>query len=182
MTDPENFPPFAIAFYKCVIDEHLDLAVKAFARFREIADEGEDAARASVYLNSALSNCASIARYFDPPRKHPFTPARSKLLREIYEIDENSALLNRDLRNFVEHLDERIDVWLESNPVGPIIPSTVFAHHSVVDDGFGHVFRVIDYENDIYVGLGNKFEYGGIARETVRLYLHDEREASEVAE
>lgn len=182
MTDPNDFPPFAIAFYETVIDEHLELAVTAFSMFREIADEGQDATKASICLNSALSNCASIARYFDPSRKHAFTPVRSKLLREIYKIDETSVLLDRNLRNFVEHLDERIDVWLESDPVGPIIPSTIFAHHSIVDEGFGHVFRVIDYENDIYVGLGSKFEYGGIARETVRLYLRDEEEEPEAQE
>lgn len=177
MTEAANFPPYAISFYETVIDEHLHLAVMAFAMFREIADQGEDAVKASIYLNSALSNCAAIARYFDPSRKYAFTEVRTHYLRQAYGIDEKSVILDRNLRNFIEHLDERIDIWLESDPAGPIIPSTIFASNSIVDDGFGHVFRVIDAENDIYVGLGMKYEYGQLAREAVRLYLRDEQEA-----
>lgn len=174
MRTPEDFPPYAIAFYQTVIDEHLHLAVKSFATFHEIADDGTDAAAASIHLNSALSNCASIARYFDPVKRSLFTDERTKRLREAYDIADDSALLNRQLRNFIEHLDERIDRWLELDPVGPIVPSTIFAHHSIIDDGIGHAFRVIDHENDVYVGLGTKFDYGGIAREAVRLYLREE--------
>src|SRR5271170_6772757 len=64
---------------------------------------------------------AGIARVFDP---HPQGTeefksrcrARDKELRDEFGIQPDSPLLLRDVRDAFEHLDERIDEWVDRNP------------------------------------------------------------------
>lgn len=89
----------------------------------------------------------------------------------MYDIASNSPLNNRDLRNRLEHLDEKIDEWLSFDPVGPIIPGPIFAQHTVVDEGIGHAFKVIDRENNVYIVMGQKFEFASLSRAAAKVLM-----------
>lgn len=177
---PEDLlPPYANEFYRVALEGAMRSAASSFLAYGELIDdqgtEAETAAEAARILHDALTHSAAVSRFFWPSRKSdPLTAYRGEKLRTIYDVDETSALFNRDLRNELEHFDEKLDDWLKKMPVGPIIASPVFADHTIVDDGFGHAFKIVDPENDIFVILGRKYEFGSISREIARLLLGSE--------
>ena len=164
-----DFPAYCLAFYEVSVEEEARLAVNSFMAFGEcISAQAPDGVAAS-FLHEALMHCAAISRYFWPSRTASFSKQRGALLRKRYNMSDASPLANRALRNALEHFDERLDEWILGNPVGPILASPVLADHCIGDDGFGHIFKLIDPENDIFVVLGKKFEFGPLGREVSRI-------------
>lgn len=179
--DPESvIPPYAFELYCVAIDDAARSAVSAFMAYGEVLDGSRNEAEVARYLQDALSHCSAISRFFWPPRNAgPVAAYRGVELRRIYDVGDQSPLHNRDLRNALEHFDERIDAWFMSGPVGPVVASPVIDNHSIVDDGFGHAFKVVDPDNNIIVILGNKFEFGSICREVARLLTDEKNEDQE---
>lgn len=64
-----------------------------------------------MHLQSFLISAATISRMLWVSGKGSPLPERPRRLRQILEVDNNSVLRNRDLRNFFEHYDERLDHW-----------------------------------------------------------------------
>lgn len=92
-----------------------------------LADGGEDLPLADIDMRSALNELqnivlqgAAISRYFWPARKGH--EQRAEQLRTAFGIDENSPLFSRDLRNDIEHLDEKLDRYLAGGITGHIMP------------------------------------------------------------
>jgi hypothetical protein len=168
-------PPYAFEFYRVAVDDAVRSAVSSFLAYGEVIQNDGSEAEAARLLHDALTHSAAVSRFFWPPKIAGALAAfRGEQLRKIYDVDETSALFNRDLRNELEHFDEKLDNWLREIPVGPIIASPVFADHSIVDEGFGHAFKVVDFNNDVFVILGRKYEFGSICREVVRLLSDDD--------
>ena len=168
-------PPYALAFYRVAVDDAARSAVSSFLAYGEVIEADGSGAEASRLLHDALTHSAAVSRFFWPSKQAGTLAAfRGEQLRKIYNIDETSALFNRDLRNELEHFDEKLDNWLREMPVGPIIASPVFGDHAIVDEGFGHAFKIVDYKNDVFVILGRKYEFGRICREIVRLISDEE--------
>ena len=174
--DPEAvLPPYVFDLYRVAVNEALQSAATSFLAYGEVIECGGSDAEAARLLHDALTHSAAVARFFWPTRKAGMLGEyRANKLRLLYKVDESSALFNRDLRNELEHFDEKIDKWFASGPVGPVVASPVFADHSIGDDEFGHAFKIVDSENDIYVVLGRKYEFGSICREIVRLLTQNE--------
>jgi hypothetical protein len=168
-------PPYAYEFYRVAVDDAARSAVSSFLAYGDVVQNEGSEAEAARLLHDALTHSAAVSRFFWPPKKSGALAAyRGEKLREIYKIDETSALFNRDLRNELEHFDEKLDNWLREIPVGPIIASPIFADHTIVDEGFGHAFKVVDCNNDIFVILGRKYDFGKICREVVSLLSGDD--------
>ena len=168
-------PPYAIAFYQVAVDDALRSAAWSFLTYGDVIESGGSEAQAARLLHDALTHSAAVSRFFWPPRgAGRYATERGEQLRSSYGIDESSALFDRNLRNELEHFDEKLDDWLQSNPVGPIIASPVFADHSIVDDEFGHTFKIVDTANQIFVILGRKYKFGPISREIARLLSGDD--------
>ena len=146
-------------------------AVAAFLEYGEVIDDegGGDAESAARFLQNALTYCGVISRYFWPAKSRPIETHRAKLLRKHFHVEDDSALHSRKLRNDLEHFDEKIDAWIMEFPVGPIVVSPIIGSHLLVDDGFGHAFKIIDTREEIYVVLGKKHAFGSIAKEVARL-------------
>lgn len=66
-----------------------------------------------------------ISRYLWPSSKQPLHLARGERLRAGLGIRDNSSLRNRDLRNALEHFDERLDDFCQTLIAGRIIPTYV---------------------------------------------------------
>jgi|ERR1700722_2932804 len=74
-------------------------------------------------LQNVLIQAAGLSRYFWPVRKgHEW---RGDQLRVAFDIADDSPLRSRDLRNSIEHFDERLDVFLEGDVTGHILPEYV---------------------------------------------------------
>ena len=176
--DPEGLiQPYAFDFYRVAIYDAARSAISAFLAYGEELNGSGNKAEVTRHLQDALSHCSAISRFFWPQRKAgPVGIYRGAELRRIYEIRDDSPLRNRDLRNALEHFDEEIDKWLVKVPVGPIVASPIIGDHSIIADGFGHAFKVVDPDNDIFVLLGKKFEFGSICREVARLLTDEKNE------
>jgi hypothetical protein len=175
-------PPYAFEFYRVAIDDALRSAAISFCEYRDLFDKGGSETEIARCLHDALTHSAAVSRFFWPiiPRSNKkkkdaeLAEYRGAKLRNMYNVDQTSPLFNRDLRNELEHFDEKLDHWLKEFPLGPIVASPIFAHHSIVDDGFGHAFKVVDTENDVFVVLGRKYEFGPISLEVARLLSGNE--------
>ena len=170
-TPEEILPRYTFAFYQVSINEAARSAVAAFMEFGA-AVNNDDVPSAARHLSNAMSHCGALSRFFWPPKSAgSLAEYRGSQLRGIYKLNSNSALADRNMRNAFEHFDERIDNWLKEFPVGPIIASPILADHSEFQDDFGHAFKVIDPDASVCIVLGQRFEFGKLAKEVADLLM-----------
>lgn len=79
-----------------------------------------------------------------PRIKSSLAQARGKRLRERFGIQEGSPLQSRELRNALEHFDERLDDFLVDNHFGCFFPSPMVDDASLSEETMGHIFRLVD--------------------------------------
>jgi hypothetical protein len=87
-----------------------------YAEFlRKVEDERTKQTRLVwFHLTAFLSHAAMISKLVSPISSNPIAKARKNALREQLEIDEDSEVLPRSARDNIEHFDERIDGWVNS--------------------------------------------------------------------
>ena len=68
---------------------------------------------------------------------------------------------NRNLRDALEHFDERLDLYLKKFPVGQLITSPVIAPISSLVPPF-RVFRLVDPASSTFVILDERYEFGSL--------------------
>lgn len=117
-------------------------------------------------LQNIVVQGAAISRYFWPVRDAH--TARGLELRKMYNIREDSPLRSRDLRNTIEHFDERLDNYLARGIVGKIIPHYLGPEptHSDVPR---HFFRAYFINTQVFEMLGQRYEIEPLAAELGRL-------------
>jgi|JI6StandDraft_1071083.scaffolds.fasta_scaffold30033_2 hypothetical protein len=169
--ESNQFPPYMIAMYANCVRIEAELAVRSFMASYQAHERNGHADQIVGLLQDALNHCAAISRYFWPTSKGNFSETRGEALRAHFRIADDSPLHDRDLRNSLEHFDERLDKWVLGNPVGPIIASPIVAKIEITQDGFGHVFKLLDPETDTLVLLGAVHEFGDLSREVSRLAM-----------
>ena len=68
-------------------------------------------------IRSALHFAGSVSRLFFPQTSAGATArARGERLRHLTSIPEDHPISDRALRNHVEHMDERLDIWTANAP------------------------------------------------------------------
>ncbi|MGE0234649.1 hypothetical protein [Methylocystis sp.] len=159
--------PYHEAFYILSIIYAAERADAAFQRFGRAYQNCENSSQAMAALQEALTHAAALARFFWPMKsKNKVTAARGKRLREAFALDDKSALADRELRNALEHFDERLDDYLVQDEVGYFLPMPIVGKHDLADDCQGHIFKLVDPESRICAILGRKFEFRSIQIET----------------
>jgi hypothetical protein len=93
-----------------------NLAVEAYNRLREIVANADTRQRREVwaFVQSVLSHTAMISKYMMPSSNSPLSAARADELKALLVVDNASPVFSRNARNNVEHLDERLDLWIEA--------------------------------------------------------------------
>jgi hypothetical protein len=71
-------------------------------------------------LQNIVVQGAAVSRYFWPVRKGH--EQRANQLRSAFNLTEESPLFSRNLRNDIEHLDEKLDRYLATGITGHIMP------------------------------------------------------------
>lgn len=99
---------------------HTQLALSNYRTYRNIVDNPDTRKHreAWMYLQSFLSHFGMVSKLLFAPSGNKRANNRARELSEHLETDETSALNNRDARNAVEHLDERMDNWLDAGHKG----------------------------------------------------------------
>jgi hypothetical protein len=107
--------PAQLFVYTDEVCIHAELAISNYITFGNIVHEekSRQTREAWMYLQSFLSHFGMVSKLlYAPSARQKISKDRAKELREYLETDNTSALNDRDARNAVEHLDERMDNWL----------------------------------------------------------------------
>lgn len=173
------WPPFQ-AFYIQSMLFNSTSAVRSIARLESIFSKlpeqvtQDDILRLPTKavlneLQNMVLQSAALSRYFWPVRKGH--GARGKRLREAFAMTESSPLWNRDLRNALEHFDERLDNYLTVGVVGYVFPEYVGAKPE--DGGVpGHFFRAYFADTGEFRLLNEEFKMQPLADELLFIHQH----------
>lgn len=99
---------------------------------------------------------AALSRYFWPARDREPHTSRAYRLRAGLRVKDDSPLRNRELRNQMEHFDEKLDDYLRHGVVGSIHPAYVgpFPGEPEVPT---HVFRAYYTDQGVFEVLGDRY-------------------------
>jgi len=118
-------------------------------------------------LQNLVVHGAALSRYFWPVRNGH--EGRAEHLRGAFSVTESSALFDRNMRNAIEHFDERLDKYLGSGIVGCLFPE--FVGPRPAEDGIaGHFFRAYFTDAGIFRLLDEEFPVEPLAKEIFRLH------------
>lgn len=125
-----------------------------------------------------MGHAAALSRYFWPSpqggeqgkHQRKIKQLRGKKLRKAFALDESSALFNRDLRNAWEHFDERLDAYLLENHAGYFFPGCILDSHTLTDGSIGHIFKLLDIEEECLVLMGEKYFFNPMRHEVKRVF------------
>jgi hypothetical protein len=129
------------------------------ASLREEQDRADD--RFWLAIQSFVVSAANVSKFLWPPRPESRASrdqpiiARCLDLREWLGIGEDSALKSRELRNHLEHFDERIDAWAKGG-------NTIYA-----DQCFGPAGKPLVHGEDVPDGSQIQFRSYDPARGVV---------------
>mgnify|MGYP006145554677 CR=1 FL=1 len=178
-TELPIWPPYE-AFYIQSMLFNSSSAVRSILRLESIfaklpehpTTEDVDLLPTKIVLNelqNMVVQAASLSRYFWPVRaEHKL---RGRVLRECFAMTEASPLFNRDLRNAIEHFDERIDKYFSRGAFGYFFPEYVGARPD--DDGVpGHFFRAYFVDTGEFRLLDEDFEMKPLADEVLFVQHH----------
>jgi len=118
-------------------------------------------------LQNLVSQCAALSRYFWPVRAaHAW---RGKQLREVFGVSDESPLRSRDLRNDFEHFDEQLDLYLDREIVGYVLPEYVgpFPNEQQVPL---HLFRAYYVDTGVFELLSKRYDIAPLASEMRRIF------------
>ncbi|MCG9078181.1 hypothetical protein [Laribacter hongkongensis] len=158
------------AFQSCSIAEKL---------IKKISDGEIDPQEKKDILLDCLQNVVNqsgaISRYFFPSRdgakgtdKKTVHKDRGQYLSKIFGVKDDSPLMNRALRNSIEHFDERLDLYLQDGIVGYIFPGLILPEPEDSDVPH-HIFRAYYLKEGIFQVLGERYEIQPIVDEVARI-------------
>lgn len=172
--------PHCEAFYIMSILFNCDSALDSLEDIDAIFEEmhkKEDLSVLDEHIDIILNNLqnivgqgAALSRFFWPVRagKENRHDRRAKVLREAFQIDDSSPLKNRDLRNAIEHFDEKLDTYLSGRVVGYILPKYIGPEpdrHGVPN----HFFRAYFVDKGVFEILGHRLHIEPLVNEIYRV-------------
>ncbi len=122
-------------------------------------------------LQNIISQGASLSRFFWPSQagEQKIHKKRAKYLREVFEVNENSPLKNRTLRNAIEHFDEKLDIYFQKPEVGFFLNKYIGPE----PDRNGvknHFFRAYFIDTATFEILGQKLKIEPLVEEIYSIY------------
>ena len=183
MHEPSSIWPPLEVFYIHSMLFNSSSAVRSIVRLENIfekipvhpTDEDIEKLPTKLILNelqNMVTQAGALSRYFWPVRKKH--SARGEQLRECFSMTEESPLFSRELRNAIEHFDERIDEYFSEGAVGYFFPEYVGPKPE--DDGVpGHFFRAYFVNTGEFRLLGEDFLMPPVAGEILFIQAHLEK-------
>jgi hypothetical protein len=118
-------------FQRLYLDEidkqcgHARRALTALERL--VSDRCNDHQGVFFFIQALMGHVAAISRVLWPPSTSGGRcQTRGEELRSLLDIPDNHSIRSRDLRNHLEHYDERLDAWIQDSE-----------HHNVAVDFIG---------------------------------------------
>lgn len=168
--DYDGILPYFREFYKIQIQYTGYRAISSFKKMRISLMFNANNEESFSLLQEALSHAGALSRLFWPPKNAGrLATARGISLCKAVGLTDASPLHNRDLRNSIEHFDERMDKYLMRIDAGQFFATPIIGSIDSVDDGYQHVFKLIDFDRGVCIVLGEAFNYGEIEVEISRI-------------
>lgn len=175
-------PPH-LAFYMEAIRFNTEAAMSSIdfvAKFIESTQKaegnyemtGELQTQILDHLQNMLSHAAALSRYFWPPKpgQNRIHVKRAETLRRKFNLEDDCALKNRNLRNHLEHFDEKLDNYLWAAPVvGYVFPAYVGGELQG-NDVPTHLFRAFYVDTGVFETLGVRHEVQPIVDQICSIY------------
>lgn len=170
--------PLHEAFYIHSIIYSASRAGDAFQRFdiaRAVNDTEENQVSA---VQEALGHAGALSRFFWPsglragaaqPLKR-LRAARATKLRAAFNLTDESPLRDRNLRDSLEHFDERLDSYLLTNDAGYFFPLARIGRAELATQETAHIFKLVDPATSSFVCLGMWYDFGLLRREVARVH------------
>lgn len=176
-SDWDGIVPNIEAFYIHSIIYSTSRCIDAFLRYEALDKTQHNAEELVSIVQEAVGHAAALSRYFWPspqgkknqPMLKQLKEKRGEKLRKAFKVDEESALFNRDLRNSWEHFDERLDEYFLENEAGYFFPSSMLNAHTLADDPMGHIFKLLDVNEECLVLMGKKYYFAAIRSKIQRI-------------
>lgn len=119
-------------------------------------------------VQNICTQTALISKFFWPITKDKIHKVRGQKLREVYKITETSRLKTKEVRNFIEHFDEKLDLFLHKFQAGSIIPRYV---GSRINKEATVIFRAYFIEEAVFKIFDLEYELLPILKEIKTLHI-----------
>ena len=120
-----------------------------------VAREKSNAESLLDSMQNIINQPAALSRFFWPIKSDDQTQARGAYLRSVFSINDNSVLKSREIRNAIEHFDERLDKFTSKTIAGNIYPNYVGNTPQQGSVPF-FTFRAFYYDTNYFEVLGEK--------------------------
>jgi hypothetical protein len=118
-------------------------------------------------LQNLIVHAGALSRYFWATQ--PSHRWRGAELRDAFQIADDNPLRNRDLRNAIEHFDERLDDYLGDGIFGNILPEYIGPAPESDGPPF-HIFRAYYVDTVQFRLLDKTYDIQPIAGEVVKVH------------
>lgn len=118
-------------------------------------------------LQNIILTAGGISRFFWPSKNGHYK-IRGEELRKVYLVDDLNVLKNRDMRNLIEHFDEKLDDFLKEFNIGTVMPKYVGPISYVNDSRI--FFRAYFYDRDIFKIFNVEYKIEPIIDEINRIH------------
>lgn len=171
------FPPYKAFYFESMLFNSRH-AVNSIGYLHKILsklyEDNNDESHNGFYDERILNHAqniivqgAALSKYFWPiDAKYK---KRGAWLRDLFSVDDQNPLKDRNVRDAIEHFDEKLDRYLKNGIVGFIFPRYVGI--SIEADGpKSHLFRAYYTDTGVFEVLGRKIEVTPLANEIIRIH------------
>lgn len=120
-------------------------------------------------FQNIAAQAAALSRFLWPSRSSGVHSARASQIQEALSVSDDSPLKNRDLRNLMEHFDERLDIYLSEGVMGNVIPCHI-GPSPIEHEVPTHYFRAYYWDTREFEALGERYEMKPILDEAARIH------------
>ncbi|GGA95774.1 hypothetical protein [Mucilaginibacter rubeus] len=121
------------------------------------------------FVQNIISCAGILSRYFWPASKKRIHQNRAAKLRDSFCITDDNPLKDRKVRNFVEHFDENLDIFLSQLIAGVIVPQHI-GYRKRDEQVPPKFFRAYYVDEGVFCSLDMEYELEPIVNEIEQLH------------
>jgi hypothetical protein len=148
----------ALAQCRATLPQYEQVEAEATQRRFELACEAFRA------VHSVLTHAGCLSRLLWPAARNARARARGELLRSLLDLPDDDAgvLSQRDLRNHLEHYDERLDEWAAGPPHRVYVHDVIMPFRRLWGADDRDIMRWYDPPTDTYRFQGEVFHLSAL--------------------
>ena len=170
------WPPYEIFYIESLLTK-TSTAISYYERLDEIITDQELFDQYSLSLidlaENIINQAAAISKYLFPIRvkgtKNLPHKLRGEKLKEALQIETNNPLEDRWVRDYAEHFDEKLDIFLSKPIAGNFVPSRVVLTSEELDE-VTFVFRGYVVNEFKFICLEKEIILTPIVQEIYRIH------------